>query len=69
METKEISEFWEWVKNNIDHLAPQAMTNEFIDFLDEKIGKLGDFSWEIGFDQRVSKKFLTISPEGYPEYY
>jgi len=64
MKEKEISLFWEWVKNNIEHLNPKTITDEYINELETKIEKLGDFSWEIGFDSKVGKYFLTISPEG-----
>ncbi|WP_333577716.1 hypothetical protein [Sphingobacterium sp.] len=64
MKTSEIDNFWNWIKNNIEYLAPKKINEEYIDLLDEKIEKLGDFSWEIGFDNKVNKKFLVISPEG-----
>jgi len=64
MQSKEIDNFWNWLKDNIEYLSPKKITEEYIDFLDKEIEKLGDFSWEIGFDNRIDKKFLTISPEG-----
>jgi hypothetical protein len=67
MRNKAISDFWNWIKDNIDNLKPKALTKEYIDLLDTKIQELGDFSWEIGFDNREKNNFLVISPEGDPE--
>lgn len=67
MKTKETKHFWDWVTDNIEKLTPDNITDEYIELLDSEIKKLGDFSWEIGFDERVNKNFLTISPEGDPE--
>lgn len=64
MKKEIINSFWSWIKNNIEYLAPKKITTEYINLLDEEIGKLADFSWEIGFDNIVNKNFLTISPEG-----
>lgn len=64
MNAKKITDFWNWIENNIDHLVPKLITKEYSDLLDEQIGNFGDFGWEIGFDNRISKNFLTISPEG-----
>lgn len=69
MKNKEINEFWTWIKENINFLEPKKLTDEVIDHLDDELQKLGDFSWEIGFDNRVNKYFLTISPEGDPELF
>ncbi|CAM3163146.1 hypothetical protein DRF59_11295 [Chryseobacterium flavum] len=64
MKEKEFNNFWNWIENNIEYLTPKKITAEYIDLLDAEIEKIGDFSWEIGFDNRVNKNFLTISPEG-----
>lgn len=64
MESNEIRKFWDWVSVNINNLNPSVINDEYIDALDNKIKELGDFSWEIGYDNIKSKNFLAISPEG-----
>lgn len=64
MKEKEFNNFWNWIKINIEYLAPKKITTEYVNLLDAEIEKIGDFTWEIGFDNRVNKNFLTISPEG-----
>ena len=46
---------------------PNVVTDDYIDQLDKHLEGLDDFSWEIGFDDRVKKYFLAISPEGDPD--
>lgn len=69
MRTGKFDVFWDWIKNNIDYLIPKKITPEYINLLDKEIEKLGNFSWEIGFDDKVKKKFLTISSEGDTELF
>lgn len=64
METKNITDFWNWFKTNSKYLEPKKITDDYIDELDKHLEDLADFSWEIGFDDRVKKYFLAISPEG-----
>ncbi|MGN7706874.1 hypothetical protein [Chryseobacterium sp. 22543] len=64
MKEKEFNNFWNWIKIDIEYLAPKKITTEYVNLLDAEIERIGDFSWEIGFDNRVNKNFLTISPEG-----
>ncbi len=56
--------FWNWFTLNKELLSPEVVTEEQIDVLDSKIQSMGDFSWEIGYDENEGKNFLVISPEG-----
>lgn len=69
MKTNNINNFWNWFEKNIEYLTPEKITSAYVKLLDEEIEKLGSFSWEIGYDNRVNKTFLTISPEGNPELF
>lgn len=64
MGIKELNNFWKWVSVNINNLNPSNINDEYIGALDDKIKELGDFSWEIGYDNIKSKNFLAISSEG-----
>ncbi|WP_337085249.1 hypothetical protein [Elizabethkingia anophelis] len=67
MISKEVTQFWDWIGVNINSLESDKITNNFINLLDNEIQKLGDFAWEIGYDDTVDKHFLTISSEGNSE--
>lgn len=69
MDPKEIIQFWDWIRININFLEPSKITEKFINLLDDEIQKLGNFAWEIGFDDKVNKNFLTISAEGDSELF
>ncbi|QIH34490.1 hypothetical protein [Sphingobacterium sp. DR205] len=59
-----INAFWKWFVKNANHFLPKSISNEYVELLDNEIEKFGDFGWEIGFDNKVNKNFLTISPDG-----
>ncbi|PSD43976.1 hypothetical protein C7E23_08565 [Elizabethkingia anophelis] len=67
MISKEVTQFWDWIRVNINSLESDKITDNFINLLDNEIQKLGDFAWEIGYDDTVDKHFLTISSEGNSE--
>ena len=59
-----IENFWNWFSANVNLLDPELITEKEIDILDSKLQLLGDFSWEIGYDDEKHKNFLVIPPEG-----
>ncbi|HIB8181717.1 TPA: hypothetical protein ACWX1I_003127 [Elizabethkingia anophelis] len=67
MSSKQVIQFWNWIRININFIEPSKITDNFIALLDNEIQKLGNFAWEIGFDDKVNKYFLSISAEGNSE--
>ncbi len=59
-----INKFWDWFLVNEHFLKPELITNILVDNIDEKIQELGNFSWEIGYDDEKKDNFLVISPNG-----
>lgn len=63
MENKNIIDFWKWIQLNLKYLEPKKITGDYIVELEKHLEILGNFSWEIGYDDRVKKYFLAISPD------
>lgn len=62
----EIRMFWEWFLKNCDNFGHKFENAYLVDELDDRINKLGDFSWEIG-PGKIKEDLLVISPNGDPE--
>ncbi len=44
MISKEVTQFWDWIRVNINSLESDKITDNFINLLDNEIQKLGDFA-------------------------
>jgi hypothetical protein len=61
--TKKISQFWEWFFKNCKDFGVNFDNAILLAELDDRISKLGNFSWEIG-PGREKDNALVISPNG-----
>jgi hypothetical protein len=59
----EVKGFWDWFSQNCQKFGSNFENTILLDELDERVNKLGDFSWEVG-PGRVKENLLVISPNG-----
>lgn len=63
MKNETIKSFWEWFSKKQNDFGEKFENIDLLEELDERVGKLGDFSWEVG-PGKIKENALTISPNG-----
>jgi hypothetical protein len=58
-----IQKFWKWFSKNCNNFENNFENVRLIDQLDQEVGKLGNFTWEIG-PGKQKENMLVISPNG-----
>ncbi len=59
----EVIEFWNWFTRNCQDFGSNFENTPLLEELDIQIGRLGNFSWEIG-PGKIQENSLVISPNG-----